>query len=128
MRDAQGTLLSDNFYWHAGQPSTLRRLNDLPEAPVAVTAAGRLEGDWLRISAELSLPGPAVALMNKLTLRRANGGPRILPAYATDNYVSLLPGEHCRIEIACPAGMADGELEIALEGWNARPLAVRIQK
>ena len=43
---------------------------------------------------------------------------RILPAYFTDNYVSLLPGESREIEIEYPAKSANGPAQLALRGWN----------
>ena len=54
---------------------------------------------------ELRNTGTTVALANKLTLLNAKDGSRILPAYYTDNYVSLLPGESREIEIEYPAAI-----------------------
>ena len=54
----------------------------------------------------------------KLTLVNASGGSRILPAYLSDNYFSLLPGETREIDIEYPAGAAQGAPQIALRGWN----------
>jgi len=45
------------------------------------------------------------ALQVKLVLQAADGS-RILPAYYSDNYISLLPGEQQDIEIAYPAAPA----------------------
>ena len=50
-----------------------------------------------------------MALENKLTLVNAGDGTRILPAYYSDNYVSLLPGESKEIEIEFPAAAAKGQ-------------------
>ncbi len=47
-----------------------------------------------------------MALANKLTLLNAHDGTRILPAYLSDNYVSLLPGETTEIQIEYPASAA----------------------
>jgi hypothetical protein len=106
------------------QPATYRRLAELPEARIAALASQKRSGDWVRVSVELNNLGDSIALMNKVTLRHANTGERVLPAYASDNYISLLPGESRRIEIECPAAGVHGTLEIALEGWNARPVTV----
>ncbi len=43
---------------------------------------------------------------------------RILPAYYTDNYVSLLPGESRQIEIEYSAKSATGPGQLAIRGWN----------
>ena len=44
--------------------------------------------------------GSAAALMIKLTLDDAATGQRILPAYYSENYVSLLPGEERTVTVA----------------------------
>ena len=51
-------------------------------------------------------------------VRDAATGARVLPAYASDNYVSLLPGEGRRITVEVPAPA--GGLTIELKGWNVR--------
>ena len=67
-----------------------------------------------RISDGASLPEAAAAA--KLTLVDA-AGQRILPAYYSDNYVSLLPGERRVIAIRYPATVA-GAPRVTLSGWN----------
>ncbi len=61
--------------------------------------------------------------MSKLTLRNPDGT-RVLPAYYSDNYVSLLPGELRQIQIECPASAVKGKLEIGLTGWNIQASTV----
>lgn len=48
-------------------------------------------------------------------------GARILPAYYSDNYVSLLPGERRVLDIAYAASAAKGAPHVALRGWNTVP-------
>jgi hypothetical protein len=124
LKDANGALRSENFYWYAEEPATYRKLDELP--PSTIIGSARLErsGDWVRVSIDLTNQGGSVALMNKITLRHANVGVRVLPAYASDNYVSLLPGETRRIDMECPVNAVHGELEIGLEGWNTRPVTI----
>ena len=56
---------------------------------------------------KLENKGTAAALSNKLTLVNADGS-RILPAYYSDNYVSLLPGETREVEIEYPGSAGEG--------------------
>lgn len=42
----------------------------------------------------------------------------ILPAYYSDNYVSLLPGEERTVTVKAPASAARGEAYFTLRGWN----------
>jgi hypothetical protein len=59
-------------------------------------------------------------------LREAEpAGRRVLPAFASDDYFSLLPGEERSVTIKTP--VAAGPLQVTLAGWNAAaavPVAV----
>jgi hypothetical protein len=45
----------------------------------------------------------------------------VLPAYASDNYVALLPGETRQIVFESPTIAAANDLQVELTGWNTRP-------
>jgi len=59
-------------------------------------------------------------------LLNAADGSRILPAYFSDNYVSLLPGETREIEIEFPLAAAHGSAQLAIRGWNLSPQIVSV--
>jgi len=126
LRDSKGELLSGNFYWHAGQPAAFRKLSAMPQMKVALSATQRRTGSSTIVTVTLLNQGGQVAVMNKITLRAASTGDRVLPAYASDNYVALLPGETRRIEVECPLMVAGGDLRVDLTGWNTQPLAVAV--
>ena len=77
-----------------------------------------LTNDEITATVALSNPSSNVALMTHLVLRDAATGRRILPAYYSDNYVSLLPGEKREIAITCAAKDAGAAMKIAVDGWN----------
>ena len=52
-------------------------------------------------------------------------GARVLPAYYSDNYVSLLPGERRVVTIRTEVGAARAD-RIAVRGWNVAPDEIRI--
>ena len=83
-------------------------------------------GDTGRVHVKLENKGTAAALSNKLTLVNAADGTRILPAYYSDNYVSLLPGESREVEIEYPASSSKGEPQVKLRGWSLAPTTVPI--
>ncbi len=118
LRNSPGEMLSDNFYWLGAESTSYRRLNRLPAASVAMTAQSARTGENVRVQVELRNTGAVASLMDKLTLLNAADGSRILPAYYTDNYVSLLPGESRHIEIEYPVKSANGAARLALRGWN----------
>ena len=62
--------------------------------------------------------GSTAAIELKLTLLQADGKTRVLPAFYSDNYVSLLPGENKEIVVAYPKTAAVGGVRIGLRGWN----------
>jgi len=77
------------------------------------------------VRVQMKNTGTAVSLMNKLTLMNTATGERILPAYYSDNYVSLLPGEVREISIEYPADDG-GTPEVGLRGWNLAQTKVAV--
>jgi hypothetical protein len=121
LRDPGGQLVSDNFYWRAAHEADYRALDRL--APATVTAAAARNKDEVQVS--LHNTGQVAALENKLTLLHADGA-EVLPAYYSDNYVSLLPGEERVITISLPPGRRTGGMRLELRGWNAVPISVAV--
>jgi hypothetical protein len=126
LRNAAGQLVSDNLYWLAADSSSYRQLNRLPLAALSATATSAATGDAIHVHVQLRNTGNTVALANKLTLLNAADGSRILPAYFSDNYVSLLPGETREIEIEFPLAAAHGSAQLAIRGWNLAPQIVSV--
>ena len=118
LRTEAGEIASRNFYWIGADNDSFRRLNRLPTASILATAKSTRVGENIRVHVVLRNSGTTVALANKLTILNAGDGARILPAYYTDNYVSLLPGESREIEIEYPAKAANGPAQLGLRGWN----------
>jgi hypothetical protein len=63
--------------------------------------------------------------MIKLVLKDAGTGERILPAYYSENYFSLLPGEERAVSVEFPAGQA--KPTIGLRGWNIAEETVEVK-
>ncbi|MFP5207380.1 MAG: glycoside hydrolase family 2 protein, partial [Acidobacteriota bacterium] len=123
--DAAGAPVSNNFYWWAASDATLRELDTLPPATLAATATTGAENGERKATVTLANSGAAPAVLAKLTLQDAATGKRILPAYWSDNYVSLLPGEHRTLTVEFPAG--NDPIAFGLRGWNlpTQTIAVR---
>jgi Exo-beta-D-glucosaminidase Ig-fold domain/Concanavalin A-like lectin/glucanases superfamily/Glycosyl hydrolases family 2/Glycosyl hydrolases family 2, sugar binding domain/Glycosyl hydrolases family 2, TIM barrel domain len=117
--DASGAGVSNNFYWWAANDATLRELDTLPEVHIKAAAAVNSAAGECEASVTLSNTGSVPAVMIKLTLKDATTGDRILPAYYSDNYISLLPGEQSTIKVKFPSCV--NKPGFALRGWNLDP-------
>jgi hypothetical protein len=126
LSDSTGKAISDNLYWLGAKASSYRALNKLPAAMLSASATAKRDGDEVRIQVQMQNQGTYAALANKLTLENGSDGSRILPAYLTDNYVSLLPGESRVIDIAYPAKAAVGAAKLEIRGWNLATTVVPI--
>jgi len=115
--DRAGRVVSENGYWRGRDPSAYRALNGL--APTTLTAAATgatTDGTDKVMTVTLANRSTTPALNAKLTLVD-DRGQRILPAFYSDNYLMLLPGEEKRIEIRYPATVA-ATPSFTLRGWN----------
>ncbi len=120
-----GAFVNDNLYWWAAQESALRELNDLPKVRLTGTANVSNSGDERKVFIKLENSGTVPALLVKLTLQDAVTAARILPAYYSENYVSLLPGETRTITISFPLGVS--KPAIAIRGWNLEKETIAIR-
>ena len=57
--------------------------------------------------------------MAHLQLRRRKSGERVLPAYASDNYVSLVPKQSKTITVhAVSSNLHGDDALVVVDGWN----------
>ncbi|WP_407472099.1 glycosyl hydrolase 2 galactose-binding domain-containing protein [Xanthomonas campestris] len=117
--ERDGTVRSRNFYWVARDAAAMRCLDALAPVPLELTTQLQA-GDAPVLSATVRNPSQHVALGAKLTLVDAQGQ-RILPAYYSDNYLNLAPGESRTVEIRGPAEASLRAARVQLRGWNLAP-------
>lgn len=118
--DADGKLLSTNFYWRANvdHPDDLSDLNKLPMVTLKASAGRSAQAGTCNIEVTLQNPSKEIALMAHVQLRRKSGE-RVLPVYYDSNYVSLAPGEMRTIHIeADPKDLHGEDPVVVLDGWN----------
>jgi hypothetical protein len=117
LSDSRGRVLSENTYWPSATEPSLQRLVGLAVQPVRISSHAGREGEESLVRVTLTDQGSAPVLAAKLTLLDQQGR-RILPAYYSDNYLTLLPGEQREVTIRYPGpGQAT---RLALRGWNVR--------
>ncbi len=124
--DAAGKIVSENVYWQGADDAAYRGMTTMAKVRLTSTATSRRDGNEIATTLDLSNPGSVAALATKLTVMNGDGT-QVLPAYFTDNYVSLLPGAKRRIEIRYPASATKGRTTVALRGWNVTPTAVKVR-
>ena len=124
---ADGKTISSSFYWLSGKEEYMRAINTLPQAVIVSKASLSSAGDEKVVTATLTNKGRQAAIELKLTLEEAQGGERILPAYYSDNYVSLLPGESETVTIHYPADAAHGAPALGLRGYNLNQTVLSVQ-
>ncbi|TCK75316.1 glycosyl hydrolase 2 galactose-binding domain-containing protein [Acidipila rosea] len=124
-----GALLSQNFYWRAASDAGYRALNDLAPAHVTLSAhsvSGVEPEHGRRIEVQLKNTSAVAALNTKLVTMSAADGSEILPAFYSDNYISLLPGEERTVTIDLPDANPAHALSLKIRGWNVVETAVNL--
>jgi len=127
LKDGTGKQLSQNFYWRgtAAEPDNLQAMDSMKAVTLQAKATRRDSGGKVHISVELHNPGPGIAVMAHLQLRRGPGNAsepwkdRVLPVFYSDNYVSLVPKESRTIEIEADSAELKGQAPVlVMDGWN----------
>jgi hypothetical protein len=110
-------VVAENFYWRGRNEAAHRALNDLKSVTLGTSATTKADGGEEVVTVRMTNSSAVPALNAKLTLVDA-AGKRVLPAFYSDNYVALLPGEERTIEVRYPASHAPRATSLTLRGWN----------
>lgn len=118
--DADGKLVSQNFYWK-NQPEdadTFAKLEKMPGVTLDAQATRTDSKGVSTIQVTLRNNTSHIALMSHLQLHQQDGS-RVLPAYYSDNYVSLIGGETRVISIECETRQfGGGPATVLVDGFN----------
>lgn len=107
LRDDNGNILSDNFYWRSNSNFNYTGLNTIPAVKLMVSIDTVISKDGKHmIVVKITNPesSPAIAFGVRLQLVRASTGEQILPVFMDDNYFSLVKGETKIVTMECKAG------------------------
>ena len=130
LKDRAGKVISENFYWRGlpDHPDDLEVLNTLKTVALEVSASRGDSNGTTHLTVQLHNPGPQVALMTHLQLRRSGDAgilgeaavnSRVLPVFYSDNYISLAPGESRTVNIEVEtAQLKRQQPMIVVDGWN----------
>jgi hypothetical protein len=126
LRDQNNGIISENLYWSSSKYLDYKELNNLPEVKLKTSAKKSISKGKNAIEISLENPSPGMALMIRLKIIDSKTGERILPAFWSDNYFSLVPGEKRSVLITLE-NEPENEPLIVVEGWNIVPQNVKIQ-
>ena len=116
LKDSKGKTLSVNDYWMTdGNSDSYQEMNTLQVVQVNVTS-NKVKGKNI---IEVSNPSKEIAAALKLNAVDRVTNEILLPAYFSDGYINLLPGEKRKIEMTVPSGMENRFIVVA-EGYNAK--------
>jgi len=120
LRDPSGELIIDNFYWLSTK-NDFKSFNHLPETSLEFTTEKtETNPDHTVYVVSISNAGDQLALMTRLKIIDPISGLEILPSYWTDNYLSLLPGEHRSIEVWLPSNNLPEGIILSYKAFNMK--------
>jgi hypothetical protein len=122
LRLTQGDrLIADNFYCLGKEEGNLQQLHSLPQVKVDAATAVKKSGDRWEAKVQLKNNADVPALMIRLKVYGKKTGERILPAFYSDNYISLLPGEEKEVTITFKDEDTRGERPaVEISGFNIK--------
>ena len=119
LTDANGNLLSSNFYWQHVAQDQFDGLMNLPTVTLDAEANARTQGDNMVLTVTLHNDTKNVALLSHLQLHQKKSGRRVLPVFYSDNYISLVPGESSTVSIEAATKDLQGDLPLVeIDGYN----------
>lgn len=117
LKDTNGKLLSDNFYWRNGVKALdYTVLNTLPAAGLFCTLVDKkIAAGNCTLKVLIENRSSTVAFGNRLRLLSRSTGERILPVIMSDDYITLMPGEAKLVSIETDSKLLKGGVNIMLK-------------
>ena len=138
--DAAGRPVSRNVYWLSTKKDVLAweksewyytPVTEFADftgleklTPATVKATATFEAGRARV--RLENPGPSIAFLVHLAVRKGVGGEEVLPVLWQDNYATLLPGETRELTATYTArDLGRATPVVTVDGWNVAPATVQ---
>jgi hypothetical protein len=122
--DTEKKIIADNLYWMPDAKGEFTGLQKMKTNGLISTAKYLQSG---KVEVTLSNPqNKVLAFFNRISLVDANTKSRILPAFYSDNYISVLPGQQKKIIIDYNPALFGKNLMIDVAGWNGTSNASRM--
>ena len=119
LTDANGNLISDNFYWRNGVTDLdYTALNTLPEAELSCKLIDKSMISEGKMKLSVKNHSKTVACANRIRLVNTATQERILPIIMSDNYITLMPGEERTISVEAEPEMLKGGVSVLLKQYG----------
>ncbi len=118
-KDDSGAIVSENTYWQGRTDRDLQQLNNMP--PVTLLQAvnfGSNQAGETQITVQLTNDTEYIALMTVVTLIDRQTGEPIQPAFYSDNYLTIYPGESQSITIKHNQSIKSHDISVKVQPWN----------
>lgn len=118
VKQADGRLVSENFYWLPSGGADFTSLAGLPRVKLDVSRKiGKQEGQNV-LSVKVTNSTDKLAFFTHLAVTDGTGGEEVLPVLWDDNYFSLLPGESKTVRARLDDRVDASKLALEVGGWN----------
>jgi hypothetical protein len=119
-------LIDENIYWLSNKRHSYEKLNELQRVTLKTAIESSGDGKYV---INISNREKETAFFIRLKVQDDAGG-LALPAYFSENYLTLFPDEEKRITLdlsAVARSAGNKGLTLVTEGWNIAPAEVKIE-
>jgi hypothetical protein len=115
--------IAENLYWIPDSKGEFSGLQKLAQNNLAVKAKYISDS---KVEVTLTNSQQTLAFFNRVSIVNADTKTRLLPAFYSDNYITVLPGETKKVIIDYNAPKNRTELAVDVNGWNTKQQYVPI--
>lgn len=139
LKDANKKIAAETFYWRSSDAyngawtltgpavSGFQEISNLPKLNLDFSTQLNIEKDKIIIDVEVPNPSNSISFFTRLKMIDELNK-QIKPAFYSDNFFSLLPGEGKKVKIEIPVESVFGNnIYLILDGWNAKQISKKIQ-
>ncbi|MEO7718768.1 MAG: sugar-binding domain-containing protein [Capsulimonas sp.] len=130
--DATGKPVAQTFYWRSNHAYTPGRtltgpeyegfqdLNTLPKVKLNITVTPSRSSGANLDTVRIANPSKSLAFMVWVRLQDAATAKPVRPAFYSDNFISLLPGETRTIRVEYSGAIDSQRTKLKVDGWNVK--------
>ena len=114
-----GKVISDNLYWNGKEDGNYQTLLSVPKVNLTENTVVKKEGNNWNMTVTVKNDTDSPAMMIRLKAVKGESGEMILPAFYSDNYFFLMPGEEKIVTVKMNDADTWGEEpKLELSGFN----------